>query len=424
MSLYIYIHTHTHNHTFLFFFLSVSIYLHLFLYIIQNHFTYVRTEHMVHSEEDGEEVVVIRSYDHCTDRARVERLERSCEIGHNDRIFLFTDTLGDPICRIRNSLLHNMLVAEVGNELVGSVQGTIKLVTVHDNLVKAGYVLGLRVAPPHRRRGIGLVLVRKLEEWFAAHGVDYAYMATQKDNDASLRLFVGKLGYDSFLSPAILVNPVNRRLRLPSGIAIRKLKVEEAELRYRRHVAETAEFFPDDIDRILRNKLSLGTWVAYYNKRDDYNVGNWAMLSVWNSGEVFKLRIGKAPLGCLVLTKGSNLIGKYLSCVGLTALPDLFTPFGFYFVYGVHTEGQFPMCGRLVRALSEHVNNMAARDSECKVIVTEIGGKGGDDLRRYIPHWKLLSCDDDLWCIKPMKLDVELASSTRSRSLFVDPREV
>lgn len=53
----------------------------------------------------------IRSYDGEKDRARVEELEQGCEIvGPADRVFLFTDTLGDPICRIRNSPSFYMLV--------------------------------------------------------------------------------------------------------------------------------------------------------------------------------------------------------------------------------------------------------------------------------------------------------------------------
>ena len=54
--------------------------------------------------------LIIRSYDAQSDRARVEDLERRCEVGPAERAFLFTDTLGDPICRIRNSPIYKMLV--------------------------------------------------------------------------------------------------------------------------------------------------------------------------------------------------------------------------------------------------------------------------------------------------------------------------
>lgn len=117
-------------------------------------------------------------------------------------------------------------MAEVGNKLVGSIQGSVKPVEFRDKAAKVGYVLGLRVVPSYRRRGIGSILVTKLEEWFVAHNADYAYMATQKDNEASLELFVGRLGYVVFRNPVILVNPVNPMgPKLPSDIEIRKLKV-------------------------------------------------------------------------------------------------------------------------------------------------------------------------------------------------------
>ncbi|KAL5804843.1 hypothetical protein ACOSQ3_031643 [Xanthoceras sorbifolium] len=119
--------------------------------------------------------LIIRSYDAQIDRFGVEDLERRCEVGPTERVFLFTDTLGDPICRIRNSPMYKMLVAELGDELVGVIQGSIKRVTVHkptEDLAKVGYVLGLRVAPVHRRKGIGSSLVRKLEEWFISNDVE------------------------------------------------------------------------------------------------------------------------------------------------------------------------------------------------------------------------------------------------------------
>lgn len=52
----------------------------------------------------------IRSYECQSDRAQVEDLERKCEVGPSESVFLFTDTMGDPICRIRNSPIYIMLV--------------------------------------------------------------------------------------------------------------------------------------------------------------------------------------------------------------------------------------------------------------------------------------------------------------------------
>ncbi|KAG4206780.1 hypothetical protein ERO13_A03G028100v2 [Gossypium hirsutum] len=372
----------------------------------------------------------IRSYNPQKDRARVEDLERRCEVGPAERGFLFTDTLGDPICRIRNSPIYNMIVAELNNQLVGVIQGSIKLVTIHKppkNLARVGYILGLRVAPLYRRRGIGSSLVVRLEEWFIASGVDYAYMATEKDNDASFKLFVEKLSYVKFRTPAILVNPVNCPMyRISSKYEFEKLKVEEAESLYRKFMS-SMEFFPSDIGNILRNKLSLGTWVAYPRGESWGEIlpSSWAMVSVWNSGEVFKLRLGNAPTSCLMYTKSSQLMGSLVPCFKWRGIPDFMHPFGFYFIYGVCREG--PMSGKLVRTLCRLVHNMAAKCRDCKAVVTEVGGS--DTLRRHIPHWRLLSCPEDLWCIKGLKNEeresfYELIKTPTTRTLFVDPREV
>lgn len=214
-------------------------------------------------------------------------------------------------------------------------------------------------------------LVLKLEEWFIANDVDYAYMATEKDNEASVKLFMHKLSYVKFRTPAILVNPVNyRTLPISSSIEVAKVKPEEAELLYRRFMTST-ELFPDDIGNILKNKLSLGTWAAYPRGESLGGFGsdgkfpkNWAVLSVWNSGGLFKLRLGKAPLRCVVYTKSSRLIDKMFPCFKLPAIPDFFQPFGFYFMYGLHHEG--PSSGNLVRALCKFVHNMATRNKDCK----------------------------------------------------------
>ncbi|KAE8646944.1 probable N-acetyltransferase HLS1-like [Cucumis sativus] len=409
---------------------------------------------------------VIRSYeDHndegqFSDKAQVLDLERRCEIGQSKRVFLFTDNLGDPICRIRNSPMYKMLVAECDKEVVGVIQGSIKAVffTPHKPpppglVVKVGYVLGLRVAPPYRRRGIGAALVRRLEDWFVSNDVDYCCMAAEKDNHASLNLFINNLRYIKFRTGRILVNPVrNHPYNINSSeIKIQKLKIEDAEAIYKKHMAST-ELFPKDIKNILKNKLSLGTWMANF-KQQHYPLrssssttgGNeqssWAIVSLWNSGEVFRLRLGKAPFAWVIYTKSLKIMDKILPCFKLVLVPNFFKPFGFYFVYGLHHEG--PFSERLVGALCKFVHNMAmnnSKDHNCKAIVTEISGDEDDDLKMEIPHWKLLSCYEDFWCIKSLKSKknnnnisndhdhddhiLEWTNTPPIRTLFVDPREV
>ncbi|TKY56505.1 N-acetyltransferase HLS [Spatholobus suberectus] len=374
--------------------------------------------------------LIIRSYEGQSDRAQVEDLERRCKVGPSQSVL---DTMGDPMCRIRNSPMYIMLVAEMDNELVGVIQGSIKMVTVHSHppkdMAKVGYVLGLRVSPQSRRKGIGSSLVQRLEEWFTSNDVDYAYMATEKDNHASINLFMDKFGYIQFRTPAILINPVNHHpFQISSNIEIARVKVEKAESLYRRFMGST-EFFPSDIGNILRNKLSLGTWVAYFKGDGGFGSdgqvvpNSWAMLSAWNSGEIFKLRLGKAPLSCLLFTKSWSLIDRIFPCLKLPTLPNFFSPFGFCFMYGVYQEG--PFSGKLMRALCKFVHNMASKSEHCKVIVTELGGR--DELIHHVPHWKLLSCPD-LWCIKALKNEgtntFHELTKTPPRALFVDPREV
>ncbi|KAH7837115.1 hypothetical protein Vadar_009767 [Vaccinium darrowii] len=388
--------------------------------------------------------LIVRCYTEEIDKARVEDLERRCGVGPADHAF-FTDTMGDPICRIRNSPMYNMLVAEFGNEIVGVIQGTIKVVTIHINpskdSAKVGYILGLRVSPPHRHNGIGSTLVRHLEQWFVANHVDFAYMATEKDNQPSVHLFTEKLGFIKFTTPTILVHPIHKiPFQLPSWIEISKLKIEQAEFLYKKFMGSSAEFFPSDIDKVLRNKLSLGTWVAYPKGESwgEYGGGegapavvpeSWAMLSVWNSGEVFKLRIGKQTVSCFVHEMYTRLVERLFPWFKSgEVFPDFSDPFGFYFMYGVHREG--PRSGNMVQALCKFVHNMASKSGGgCRVIVTEVGG--GDELRHHIPHWKLLSCPEDLWCIKPLKDEEreiarlhEMTKIPSTRALFVDPREV
>lgn len=54
--------------------------------------------------------IVVRGFDPSRDGVGVEEVERRCEVGPGGKLSLFTDLLGDPICRVRNSPAFLMLV--------------------------------------------------------------------------------------------------------------------------------------------------------------------------------------------------------------------------------------------------------------------------------------------------------------------------
>ncbi|GLT46793.1 hypothetical protein SLA2020_205230 [Shorea laevis] len=405
----------------------------------------------------GEECeIVVRKFDPSKDLSSVEDVERRCEVGPSGKLSLFTDLLGDPICRVRHSPAFRMLVAEVSStkEIVGMIRGCTKVVTCGKKLSRIGkfnpdptkplpvytkiaYILGLRVSPSHRRMGIGLKLVLKMEQWFRENGAEYSYLATENDNYASVKLFTEKCGYSRFRTPSILVNPVfAHRLTISDRVTIIKLTPNDAESLYRRRFS-TTEFFPRDIDYVLSNRLSLGTFLAVprgtYTQDSWPGSGeflsnppeSWAILSVWNCKEVFKLVLKGASRFKQTLAKTTRIVDKMLPFLRLPSFPELFRPFGLHFLYGLGGEG--PRADNLVKALCAHAHNLA-KQSGCGVVVTEVAS--GEPLKSGIPYWKRLSCAEDLWCIKRLGeeySDGSVGDWTKSApglSIFVDPREV
>ncbi|XP_051178112.1 uncharacterized protein [Lolium perenne] len=69
---------------------------------------------VVEEEEAAAVEVWVREYDGGRDRGGVEEVERECEVGSSGggsgKMCLFTDLLGDPLCRIRNSPAYLMLL--------------------------------------------------------------------------------------------------------------------------------------------------------------------------------------------------------------------------------------------------------------------------------------------------------------------------
>ncbi|KAA8531581.1 hypothetical protein F0562_006290 [Nyssa sinensis] len=339
-------------------------------------------------------VVVVREFDPHKDSRVVEEVEGRCEVGPSGKLSLFTDLLGDPICRVRHSPAYLMLVAEtmVGKadkeerEVVGMIRGCIKTVTCGKKLSRNGkngndptkplpvytklaYILGLRVSPSHRRMGIGLKLVQRMEEWFRENGAEYSYIATENDNQASVKLFADKCSYSKFRTPSILVQPVfAHRVRITKRVTIMKLTPSDAESLYRRRFS-TIEFFPRDIDSVLNNELSLGTFIAVptgtYSAESwagsEQFLANppesWAVLSVWNCKDVFKLEVRGASRVMKCFARTTRLVDRALPWLHLPSMPEVFRPFGLHFLYGLGGEG--PLSAKFVKALCGFAHNLA-----------------------------------------------------------------
>ncbi|KAF0926888.1 hypothetical protein E2562_027742 [Oryza meyeriana var. granulata] len=389
--------------------------------------------------DGGGEVFLVREFDGGRHRAGVEQVERACEVGPSvGKLCLFTDLLGDPLCRVRHSPAYLMLVAEavggpLGTEIVGVVRGCVKTVASGSSQLfsKVAYLLGLRVSPRHRRRGIGRKLVERMEEWFRQMGAEYAYVATDCDNEPSVRLFTDACGYAKFRTPSVLVHPVFGHDLAPSRRAtVVLLDTSEAELLYRRRLG-SVEFFPRDIDAVLSNALSLGTFLAVphgtgWRGAEEFLAAppaSWAVASLWNCKDAFRLEVRGAPRLWRAAARATRVADRAAPWLGIPSIPNLFESFGLHFVYGLGGDG--PAAPRLARALFRHAHNVARR-AGARVVATEVGAC--EPLRAGVPHWPRLGADD-LWCIKRLADGYgdgalgDWSKAPPGQSIFVDPRE-
>ncbi|WVZ55911.1 hypothetical protein U9M48_006512 [Paspalum notatum var. saurae] len=393
------------------------------------------------SRRDDE--VVIRAYDPKTDRDGTEAVDLECEVvGPGGGMSLHADLLGDPVARIRHSPRYLMLVAEASSPgrrtIVGLIRGTVKSVATGKSrpgapaFANVGYILGLRVAPSHRRRGIALLLVKHLEQWFQIMGAEYSYMATDRSNEASLRLFTGRCGYSKFRTPSLLVHPVHsHRLRAPRRATVVRLGARDAERLYRARFAHV-EFFPADIGAVLDNALSHGTFLAVVGEEFEWRgvdtflaspPASWAVASAWDCGGVFRLEVrGASRLrrGAAAATRALDRAAKWLR---VPSVPDLFRPFAGWFVYGLAGAGTD--AATAAEALFASIVNMAR--GRAAAVAVEVAAL--DPLRARIPHWRRLSCTEDLWCMKRLgggghADGWDWSKSAPGSSIFVDPREV
>ncbi|KAM7467165.1 hypothetical protein LguiB_014727 [Lonicera macranthoides] len=367
------------------------------------------------------------------------KLEKSCNIGSKKGIFTFTGIMDDPFCRVRLYPIHVMLVAELEGEVVGMVQGCIKCVGTgfgRRQVLNLGCILGLRVSPAHRRMGIALKLVQSVEEWLIQNGANYTFLATEEKNTASTNLFTLKSNYLKFTSLLIYVQPLPNSPTLKTSsdqhIEIEKLPIEEAMSLYNTHL-KSKDLYPTDIESILKEKLSIGTWLCYFKEQRDQD---WALFSIWNTCEAYKLQATKyyssSSLSRVFYETINSARDNFFQCFKDLKWPmwdPIEKPFGFLFLYGICGEGE--RRGELMEAVWGFGLKMGESVRGCRALITEMGAF--DPMGEHVPKGSTsMTCIEDLWCLKRVNANLsgggggeeeELNVKTNVRNVFVDPRD-
>lgn len=284
--------------------------------------------------------------------------------------------------------------------------------------------------------GIGLKLVNSVEEWLLRNGAEYTFLATEKTNIASVNLFTLKCNYVNLSSLLIFVQPICFRAKnLSADVKIEKLHIDQAVSLYKKSQREK-KVYSADIATILKEKLSLGTWVCYYKEDCCINllgkerteeiskaVSSWIIFSVWNTCETYKLQIRKShPLWSFHASL-LHAREKIFPCLGRPTSDSFQKPIGFLFLYGLLGEGE--KLGELMKSVWSFASKVGRTVKDCRVIITELGV--GDPLVKHIPQEPSMSRIDDLWYAKKMihqdGVNGSMVANGPVANVFVDPRD-
>jgi hypothetical protein len=143
--------------------------------------------------------------------------------------------------------------------------------------------------------------------------------------------------------------------------------------------------------------------------------------SLWDCGGVFRLEMRGASLLRRAAAAASRALDRAAKWMRVPSVPDFFRSFAGWFAYGLGGEGaDAPVAAEALFAT--FVNMARGRAAAVAVEVAAL-----DPLRLRLPHWRSLSCPEDLWCMKQLRGSTDgwdWAKSAPGLSIFVDPREV
>ncbi|KAF7144826.1 hypothetical protein RHSIM_Rhsim04G0235500 [Rhododendron simsii] len=384
-------------------------------------------------DENTGNMILIREFDENKGVEVVMKLEKSCETGAQKGMSIISNISGHPLSRIRFYHVHVMLVSESNYDTLSLFFWVINH-KARTNRKKRIF------HPPEsclfllRRMGIGSKLIQSMEEWLKRNGAQYTSLATEEKNVASRNLFTLRCNYIKSSSLVIYLQPVSLLPKnLAQGITIERLSINQAIPFYNNHL-QAKDIYPADIDKILKENLSLGTWVCYvkeegwidlHNKEKTKDTGSktassWVIFSIWNKCEACNLQVRSNELK-FTLSKARV---KIIPCLKMQRRESTKRPFGFFLLYGIHGEGE--RLGDLMESIWGFASRLAENVKECKAIMVELGVS--DPLREFVPKSSTMSCINDLWYLKRVNShgyedEDDMVAKGPMGNVFVDPRD-
>ncbi|KAL6990072.1 hypothetical protein U1Q18_015821 [Sarracenia purpurea var. burkii] len=285
--------------------------------------------------------------------------------------------------------------------------------------------------------------------WAFENGAQYTFLATEEKNVASRNLFTLKCNYIKSSSLVLYLQPLSFPSKNPSqlqDIKIERLSLDHAISIYNNYL-RSKDIYPADIDSILKDELSLGSWVSYFKEEGWINglmdnkekkrgheietPRSWALFSIWNTSEAYKIQVKSSHEPKFFHSNLSQARDKIFSCLKMqrsSSCQSLEKPFGFLLLYGIHGEGE--RVGDLMESIWGFASRLAENLENCKAIMVELGVF--DPVREFVPKESTMSCIDDIWYFKRVINGPGYGrdgstggakAGTLMGNVFVDPRD-
>jgi len=245
------------------------------------------------------------------DNESLQNLQAQCPMGAS--LIVSQVNIPDFFARAKAYERHNIYVACDENQIMGSAACAIREAIINGRLKRIGYEFQYFTSPEYRRKGVGAILHRYIEDYFNKEGVALSFLVIMEGNKPSIRLFEGqgfKL-YRTLVMPTVFSY---KAVEMPSMGQIRPVTPEDmatvAELLngtwkgYDFYEPYSAESLARLIDRIPA--FTFDDLIVLEDRGEIL-----ACLGAWDWSQITKLTVKALSLRLRMITSTINLASLF-----------------------------------------------------------------------------------------------------------------